>query len=41
MRDPVYAKRGRYDPDDGSQFGSAAPSKFGDDDQGTFAVPGG
>ncbi len=39
--DPVYAKRGHYAPDDGSQFGSAAPSEYGDDDRGTFAVPRG
>ncbi len=38
IKDPVYVKRGHYDPDDGSQFGSAAPSKYGDDDQGTFVV---
>ncbi len=42
IRDPVYAKRGRYDePDEESQHGSATPSEYGDDDQGTFAVPTG
>ncbi len=41
IRDPVYAKKGRFEPDDGSQFGSAAPSEYGDDDQGMFAVPRG
>ncbi len=38
MNDPEYAKRGRFDPDDGSQFGSAAPSEYGDDNRGMFAV---
>ncbi len=38
IKNPVYAKRGRYEPDDESQFGSAAPSEYGDDDLGMFAV---
>ncbi len=37
----MYAKKGRYDLDDESQFGSAAPSEYGGKDQGTFAVPTG
>ncbi len=41
ITDPVYAKKGHYELDDESQFGSAAPSEYGGDDQGTFAVPTG
>ncbi len=43
IKDRAFAKRGCFDPDDASQFGSAAPSEFGpsDDEQGTFAVPRG
>ncbi len=41
ITDPVYAKRGRYDPDDEGQDDSAAPSEVGDDERGTFAVPQG
>ncbi len=41
ITDPVYAKRGCYEPDDGSQYGSVALSEAGDDDQRTFVVPKG
>ncbi len=41
IRELVYAKRGHYEPDEESQFGSAAPSEYGDDEPGTFAVPTG
>ncbi len=39
--DRVFAKRGRFDPDDESQLGSAASSEYRDDDQGMFAMPKG
>ncbi len=39
----MFAKRGRFDLDHESLFGSAAPSEYGDDgeERGTFAVPRG
>ncbi len=32
ITDPIYAKRGRYDPDDEDQDESIAPSEVGDDE---------
>ncbi len=40
-RDQVFTKRGHLDPEDESQLGSIAPSEYGNDDQGMFAVPKG
>ncbi len=43
VRERVSAKRGRYDPDDMGQYGSATPSEYWppDSEQATFAVPRG
>ncbi len=41
VRDTMQPKRGRYERDNESRYGSAAPSEYGDEDEGTFAVPKG
>ncbi len=40
VQERASAKRGRFDPDDVGQYGSAAPSEYwpSDSEQGTFAV---